>query len=68
MSWRRVDEGNVPVNRPVLVRTAEDEEPVPAFMSSEKIWYSGAALVQNSTNLLATTPVEWCEPRGEDRL
>lgn len=68
MSWRKIDQGSVPINRPVLVRTVEDDEPIAAFLSSEKIWYAGGALVQNSSTLLGLTPIEWCEPEGEQRL
>jgi len=68
MAWRRVEQGGVPVNRPILVRTIEGDAPVVAFLSNEQIWYSGGALVQNSTTVLGATPTEWCEPQGEDRL
>lgn len=68
MDWRRIDEADVPINRPVLVRTAEGEEPIIAFLSADAIWYSGGALVQNSTTLLGASPVEWCEPAGQARL
>lgn len=68
MDWRKIDEASVPINRPVLVRTIEDDLPIVAFLSAEKIWYAGGALVQNSMTLLGATPVEWCEPDGEDRL
>lgn len=68
MGWRRVDEVAVPINRPVLVRTVEGDEPVVAFLSGEKIWYAGGALVQNSSTLLGATPTEWCEPQGEAQL
>lgn len=68
MGWSKIGETVVPINRPVLVRTAEDDEPVVAFLSAEKIWYSGGALVQNSMTLLGATPMEWCEPQGLDSL
>ena len=68
MRWSKISETVVPINRPVLVRTAEDEEPVVAFLSAENIWYSGGALVQNSMTLLGATPMEWCEPQGQDSL
>lgn len=68
MGWRKINEAAVPVNRPVLVRTVEGDEPVVAFLSSEGIWYGGGAMVQNSSTLLGATPTEWCEPAGEDRL
>ena len=68
MSWRKVEDGDVPRNRPVLVRTVEGDEPIAAFLSTDRIWYSGAALVQNSTTLLGATPIEWCEPSGEQTL
>lgn len=68
MGWSKIGETVVPINRPVLVRTAEDDEPVVAFLSAEKIWYSGGALVQNSMTLLGATPMEWGEPQGLDSL
>ena len=68
MTWRGVKEAGVPTGRPVLVRTAEGEEPIVAFLSAEGLWYSGGALVQNSTTLLGATPIEWCEPEGPERL
>jgi hypothetical protein len=68
MAWQNVWEVDPPVARPVLVRTTGDEEPVIAFMSAEKIWYLGGALVQNSGTVLAANPTEWCEPDGEERL
>jgi hypothetical protein len=68
MTWRRVEEARVPTGRPVLVRTAEDKEPIVAFLSAEGIWYAGGALVQNSTTLLGAAPTEWCEPDGAEQL
>lgn len=68
MPWSKVDTATIPVNTPVLVRTVEDAEPIVAFLSAERIWYAGGALVQNSSTLLGATPTEWCEPDGEDRL
>jgi hypothetical protein len=68
MSWSKVDRSEVPINRPILVRTVESDEPIIAFLSAEKVWYSGGALVQNSTTLLAATPTEWCEPEGSHSL
>ncbi len=68
MAWQKIDAATVPINRPVLVRTVEGDEPVVAFLSAERIWYAGGAMVQNSSTLLGATPVEWCEPQGEDRL
>ena len=68
MAWSRIDEDSPPVGRPVLVRTVESGEPVVAFLSPEGVWYSGGALVQNSTTLLGATPTEWCEPDGEESL
>lgn len=68
MGWSKIDTATVPINRPVLVRTMEGDEPIVAFLSAEKIWYSGGALVQNSSTLLGATPTEWCEPDGDARL
>ncbi|KQU56918.1 hypothetical protein ASG67_17515 [Sphingomonas sp. Leaf339] len=68
MAWSKIDMAIIPVNTPVLVRTEEDAEPVVAFLSAERIWYAGGALVQNSSTLLGATPIEWCEPGGDDRL
>lgn len=68
MVWCEVGEDDVPTNRPLLVRTAESEEAIVAFLSRDGIWYSGGALVQNSTTLLSRTPVEWCEPSGDEHL
>jgi hypothetical protein len=58
----------LPLERPVLVRTKEDDEPIIAFLSSEKIWYAGGALVQSSMTVLGATPTEWCEPSGDAAL
>jgi hypothetical protein len=68
MEWRRVEEAAAPIGRPVLVRTAEDTEPLVAFLSADGIWYAGGALVQNSTTLLGAAPTEWCEPDGVEQL
>ena len=68
MSWKRIDEVAPPIERPVLVRTVETDEPVIAFLSRDKVWYAGGALVQSSMSLLAATPTEWCEPDGEAAL
>ena len=68
MGWNRTDDVGPPIDRPVLIRTREGEEPVVAFLSKDNVWYAGGALVQNSTTLLAATPTEWCEPGGDDRL
>lgn len=68
MTWRSVEKAGLPINRPVLVRTAGDLEPIVAFLSAEGLWYSGGALVQNSTTLLGAIPTEWCEPEGSERL
>ena len=68
MSWNRIDSGPPPVGRPVLVRTAERDEPVVAFLGPDGVWYEGGALVQSSTTVLAAAPTEWCEPHGADRL
>lgn len=68
MVWSKVDEDGVPTNRPLLVRTAESEDAIVAFLSKDGLWYSGGALVQNSTTLLSRTPMEWCEPGGDGHL
>ena len=68
MGWNRIDQVAPPIERPVLIRTADDAEAIVAFLSRDHVWYSGGALVQNSTNVLGAIPVEWCEPQGEKRL
>jgi hypothetical protein len=68
MGWHDVDKVEPPIGRPLLVRTVEADEPVIAFLSPERIWYAGGALVQSSTTLLSGTPVQWCEPQGDDIL
>jgi hypothetical protein len=68
MPWQKIDEATAPVDRPVLVRTTDDQKPVVAFQTTDRVWYSGGALVQTSTTVLSATPTEWCEPDGKDRL
>ena len=68
MSWSRIDQNNPPIGRPLLVRTVEGDTPVVAFLSAEKIWYAGGALVQSSMTILGATPTEWCEPDGDASL
>jgi hypothetical protein len=68
MPWQKFDEATAPVDRPVLVRTTGHEKPVVAFQTTDQVWYSGGALVQNSMTVLGATPIEWCEPDGEERL
>jgi hypothetical protein len=68
MGWRRIDTAAPPLGQPVLVRTTENEEPITAFLSPEKIWYAGGALVQSSMTVLGATPTEWCEPEGDAAL
>jgi hypothetical protein len=68
MSWNRISDIGAPVSRPVWVRTAENDAPVVAFLGADGAWYAGGALVQNSTNILAATPIEWCEPDGDQSL
>lgn len=68
MPWQRVREVSPPIDRPVLIRTTEDEDPVIAFLTADNVWYSGGALVQNSVTVLGAIPTEWCEPDGEERL
>ncbi len=68
MSWQRIDIAPPPAGHPLLVRTAESADPIVAFLGSDGIWYEGGALVQSAATLLAATPVEWCEPDGNERL
>lgn len=68
MSWNRISSRPPPIGRPVWIRTAEDDTPIIAFLGSDGVWYAGGALVQNSTNILAGSPVEWCEPDGDQTL
>jgi hypothetical protein len=68
MPWKKIDGATAPVDRPVLVRINGHEEPVVAFQTTDRVWYSGGALVQNSNTVLGATPTEWCEPEGEERL
>jgi hypothetical protein len=68
MGWHNVDEVAPPIGRPVFVHTVEADGPVIAFLSPERIWYAGGALVQSSTTLLGGTPAQWCEPQGDDSL
>ena len=68
MAWTRIDLDEPPIGRPILVRTVEGDEPIVAFLSPEKIWYAGGALVQSSMTVLGATPTDWCEPDGEATL
>ena len=68
MSWRTIAGSEVPTNRPVLVRTDASPDLIIAFLSTDGIWYSGGALVQNSSTLLGAAPTEWCEPKGDEQL
>lgn len=68
MAWMEITRETPPIGRPVFVRTAESSDPVVAFLSPERIWYAGGALVQSSTTLLGATPIAWCEPDGDEAL
>ncbi len=68
MGWRKIDESSPPIGRPILVRTVEGDAPIIAFLSPEKIWYAGGAMIQSSMTLLGATPSEWCEPHGDATL
>lgn len=68
MGWSKISELKPPLNRPLLVRTLENDDPVVAFLGSDNIWYAGGALVQGSTTVLSATPTEWCEPDGDRAL
>lgn len=68
MSWHKIAELPPPVGRPLMVKTAETDTPVIAFLSSEGVWHAGGALVQNASTMLAATPTAWCEPSGGDTL
>lgn len=68
MGWNRISEVKPPVNRPILVRTLEDDDPIVAFRGSDDVWYGGGALVQGSTTVLSATPIEWCESEGDRAL
>lgn len=68
MAWMEIALANPPIGRPVLVRTIEAPDPIVAFLSPERIWYAGGALVQTSMTVLGATPFEWCEPDGHDAL
>ncbi len=68
MAWCRIDSVAPPIGRPFLVRTADRERPVIAFLGADNVWYEGGALVQNSMTVLVATPTDWCEPDGEDAL
>ena len=41
MGWSNVNELRPPIDRPVLIRTREGEEPVVAFLSKDNVWYAG---------------------------
>lgn len=68
MGWSKIAQLAPPVGRPILVRTVEKDSPVVAFLSPDRIWYAGGALVQSSMTLLGATPIEWCEPDGAETL
>ena len=68
MSWNRIDEVAPPVDRPVMIRTAEGGAPRVAFLSADGVWHEGGALVQTASTLLAATSTEWCEPEGDNAL
>jgi hypothetical protein len=58
MGWCKIGGSSPPIRRPLMVRTIEGDAPVVAFLSPEKIWYAGGALVQCSMTLLGATPPE----------
>lgn len=68
MGWSKIDEVLPPMGRPILVRTIEGAEPTVAFLGNDGVWYAGGAMVQGSSTLLGATPVEWCEPGGDQAL
>jgi hypothetical protein len=68
VGWNRISEVKPPVNRPILVRTLEADDPIVAFLGSVNVWYAGGALVRGSTTVLSATPMEWCEPDGDHAL
>jgi hypothetical protein len=68
MAWQEVRDSSPPIDRPVLIRTTDSDEPVIAFLTADNVWYSGGALVQNSDTVLGAVPTQWCEPDGEERL
>ena len=68
MGWNKVELVAPPIGRPVLVRTVETDAPVIAFLGPDTVWYAGGALVQSSATILGATPIEWCEPDGDDSL
>jgi hypothetical protein len=68
MAWQKVRDASPPIDRPVLIRTTENDEPVIAFLTADNVWYSGGALVQNSATVLGAVPTQWCEPDGEESL
>jgi hypothetical protein len=68
VGWNKISRITPPIGRPVWVRTAEDDAAIVAFLAPDGVWYEGGALVQNSSSLLAATPLEWCEPQGDQSL
>jgi hypothetical protein len=56
MAWQEVRDSSPPIDRPVLIRTTDSDEPVIAFLTADNVWYSGGALVQNSDTVLGAVP------------
>jgi hypothetical protein len=68
MGWHKISKASPPTERPIMVRTAESEVPVVAFLSADGVWHIGGALVQTARTILAATPTESCEPSGDEAL
>jgi hypothetical protein len=68
IGWQTLADATPPVARPLLVRIAESDEPVVAFLRADGVWYSGGALVQSARTLLSATPLAWREPGGVNAL
>ena len=68
MGWKKISEVKPPIGRPVLVRTAEGDNSIVAFLAADCVWYAGGALVQSAATLLRATPTEWCEPIADQAL
>jgi hypothetical protein len=68
VGWQKISEVSPPVERPIMVRTAESGVPLVAFLTGDGVWHTGGALVQTAGTILAATPTEWCEPTGDEAL
>jgi len=55
MGRQTLADATPPVGRPLLVRIAESDEPVVAFLVDD-VWYSGGTVVQGAGTLLSATP------------